>query len=183
MAEHRSGCPINLATEVLGDKWSLVVLRDMMFGDRRYFRELLHNSEEGIASNILADRLQRLLQNGLISRAPDPAHKQKIRYSLTEPAMQLVPIMAHLGAWGRRHLPVSRELAIRAELLEAGGPELWDRFMDELRERHLGIIRPARTGSVLSYLRAAYEAEVTSSQLREGTSPRPDPQRHMSTRP
>ena len=160
MPEHRSGCPINLATEVLGDKWSLVILRDLMFGDRRYFRELLHNSEEGIASNILADRLQRLVMNGLMSRAPDPTHRQKIRYSLTEPAIQLVPIMAHLGAWGRRHLPVSRELAIRAELLEEGGPELWDRFMDELRERHLGLARLAGADSVLAYLQAAYEAEV-----------------------
>src|SRR6266536_2454501 len=121
MAEHRSGCPINLATETLGDKWSLVILRDMMFGNRRYFRELLHNSVEGIASNILADRLQRLLGNGL-----------------TEPAIQLVPIMAHLGAWGRRHLPATRELAVRAELLELGGPELWERFMDELLEQHDG---------------------------------------------
>jgi len=160
MPEHRSGCPINLATEVLGDKWSLIVLRDMMFGDKRYYRELLHNSEEGIASNILADRLQRLVMNGLMSRAPDPTHRQKIRYSLTEPAIQLVPIMAHLGAWGRRHLPVSRELAIRAELLEEGGPELWDRFMDELRERHLGLARLAGADSVLAYLQAAYEAEV-----------------------
>ena len=160
MPEHRSGCPINLATEVLGDKWSLVVLRDMMFGDKRYFRELLHNSIEGIASNILADRLQRLVTNGLVSRAPDPTHKQKIRYSLTEPAIQLVPIIAHLGAWGRRHLPVSRDLAIRAELLEAGGPELWDRLMAELRERHLGLPRSAGEQSVLAYLQAAYEAEV-----------------------
>ena len=160
MPAHRSGCPINLATEVLGDKWSLVVLRDMMFGDKRYYRVLLHNSMEGIASNILADRLQRLVANGLVSRAPDPTHKQKVRYSLTEPAIQLVPIMAHLGAWGTRHLPVSRELAVRAELLEAGGPELWDQFMDELRERHLGVTRPAGAESVLGYLQAAYEAEV-----------------------
>lgn len=160
MPEHRSGCPINLATEVLGDKWSLVILRDLMFSERRYFRELLHGSMEGIASNILADRLQRLVTTGLVSRAPDPAHKQKIRYSLTEPAIQLVPIMAHLGAWGRRHLPVSRKLAIRAELLEAGGPQLWDRFMDELRERHLGLPRPPGAESVLANLRAAYEAEA-----------------------
>ena len=68
MPEHRSGCPINLATEVLGDKWTLVVLRDLMFGNKRYYRELLHNSLEGIASNILADRLQRLVTNGLVSR-------------------------------------------------------------------------------------------------------------------
>jgi DNA-binding HxlR family transcriptional regulator len=160
MPEHRSGCPINLATEVLGDKWSLVVLRDMMFGDKRYYRELLHGSMEGIASNILADRLQRLVANGLVSRAPDPTHKQKIRYSLAEPAIQLVPVMAHLGAWGNRHLPVSSELAVRAELLEAGGPELWDRFMDELRGRHLGLTQAAGGESVQAYLQAAYEHEV-----------------------
>lgn len=169
MPEHRSGCPVNLTTEVLGDRWSLVILRDLMFGDRRYFRELLKNSEERIASNILADRLQRLVNNGLVSRAPDPTHKQKIRYSLTEPGIQLVPIMAHLGAWGRRHLPASRELAIRAELLEAGGPELWDRFMDELREHHLGLTRPDGAESVLASLQAAYEASIAAPTSTENT--------------
>lgn len=157
---HRSGCPINLATEVLGDKWSLVVLRDVMFGDRRYFRELLASSEEGIASNILAARLRRLVAEGLLARSADESHRQKIRYSLTEASIQLVPVMAALGAWGRRHLPVSRELAVRAELLEQGGPPLWDRFMDELREMHLGIPRPAGTGSVFAELQAAYEAAI-----------------------
>ena len=177
MAEHRSGCPINLATETLGDKWSLVILRDMMFGNRRYFRELLHNSAEGIASNILADRLQRLLGNGLISRAKDPAHKQKIRYSLTEPAIQLVPIMAHLGAWGRRHLPATRELAVRAELLELGGPELWERFMDELREQHLGIARPPGAEPVLAQLQAAYAAEPDAARPLEHLDGRPQMRR------
>ncbi|MEV5538215.1 helix-turn-helix domain-containing protein [Saccharopolyspora shandongensis] len=162
--ERRSGCPINLSVEVLGDKWSLVVIRDMMFGNRRHFRELLNNSEEGIASNILASRLQRLTENGLVSKAADPSHKQKVIYSLTEAAIQLVPVMAHLGAWGRRHLPVTRELSIRAELLERGGPELWDEFMDELREQHLGIPRPAGAESVFARLRAAYEAELARSE-------------------
>ncbi|SBT52842.1 winged helix-turn-helix transcriptional regulator [Micromonospora narathiwatensis] len=158
--EHRSGCPINLSVEVLGDKWSLLILRDMMFGNRRHFRELLHNSQEGIASNILSDRLHRLTERGLVSRAPDPGHKQKVIYSLTEPAIQLVPVMAQLGAWGRRHLPVTRELAVRAELLERGGPELWEQFMNELRERHLGVPRPAGAESVFARLRGAYEAEL-----------------------
>lgn len=160
MEEHRSGCPINLSVEVFGDKWSLVIIRDMMFGNRRYFRELLQGSEERIASNILAARLQHLAESGLVTRAPDPHHKQKVIYSLTEPAIQLVPVMAHLGAWGRRHLPVTRELAIRAELLERGGPKLWERFMDELREQHLGIPRPPGARSVLAELTAAYEAEL-----------------------
>jgi DNA-binding HxlR family transcriptional regulator len=158
MDEGRSGCPINLAVEVLGDKWSLVVIRDMMFGNRRHFRELLQHSQEGIASNILAARLQRLTELGLVSRTPDASHKQKVIYSLTEPAIQLVPVIAHLGAWGRRHLPVTRELAVRAELLERGGPELWEEFMDELREQHLGIPRPEGSESVFARLRAAHQA-------------------------
>ena len=67
---HRSGCPINLAVEVMGDRWSLVVLRDVMFGDRHYFRELQAGSQEGIASNILADRLRRLVAHGLCGAPP-----------------------------------------------------------------------------------------------------------------
>jgi len=152
----RSGCPINLTLEVLGDRWSLIVLRDMMFGNRRYFRELLTQSEEGIASNVLADRLRKLLDNGLITRAGDPTHKQKARYSLTEAGIALVPLFAQMGAWGRRFLPVSEELSIRAELLENGGPEMWDAFERELRAMHLG--EPAPERSVVGELTAAYRA-------------------------
>lgn len=152
---HRSGCPINLTLELLGDRWSLIVLRDVMFGGRRHYRELLNQSEEGIASNVLADRLKRLLANGLLSRVDDPSHKQKGVYSLTEPSIQLVPLLAHMGAWGRRHTPTTPELAIRAELLEAGGPAMWEAFMDELRAIHLNAPPPAR--SVSAELQAAFE--------------------------
>jgi DNA-binding HxlR family transcriptional regulator len=152
---HRSGCPINLTLEILGDGWSLIVLRDMMFGNRRHFRELLTRSEEGIASNILADRLKRLMQEGLISKADDPSHKQKSIYSLTEMGIALVPMFAVMGAWGRRFLPVSEALSIRAELLENGGPVMWRDFMQELRFVHLGAPEPAI--SVLAILQQAYE--------------------------
>lgn len=158
MQDHRSGCPINLTLEVLGDRWSLIVIRDIMFGSRRHFRELLGQSQEGIASNVLADRLKRLLEVGLLSRRDDPTHRQKGVYSLTEPAIQLVPLLAQMGAWGRRHRPATPELSIRAQLLEEGGPVLWEAFMDELRGVHLGAPMPAR--SVLAELRAAYEAVV-----------------------
>lgn len=160
---HRSGCPINLAIEVFGDRWSLIILRDMMFGNRRHFRELLTRSDEGISSNILADRLKMLMEEGMITKADDPSHKQKAVYSLTEKAIALVPIFAHLGAWGRRYLPVSEELSIRAQLLEEGGPALWDRFMAELRETHLGVPAPTDGPSVTERLRAAYE-EVRARQ-------------------
>lgn len=157
-AHQRSGCPINLTLEILGDRWSLLVLRDMMFGDRRHFRELLSRSEEGIASNILADRLKRLMASGMITRADDPSHKQKGIYSLTEAAIQLVPLFAQMGAWGRRHLEVSEELSIRAQLLEEGGPRMWAQFMVELRALHLGT--PMTGPSVRAQLQAAYEAVV-----------------------
>lgn len=137
---HRSGCPINLSLEVFGDKWSLLVLRDMIFGGRRHFRELLTRSEEGIASNILASRLKRLVETGMLTRSDDPTHKQKAIYSLTERSIELIPIMAALGTWGTKWLPVSDELSIRARLLTDGGQPLWDRFMEELRAEQLGAV-------------------------------------------
>ena len=76
-----------------------MVLRDVMFGDRHHFRELLAAPEEGIASNILADRLRRLVANGLLWRSDDDTPRQEIRYSLTEAGVQLVPVMAALGSW------------------------------------------------------------------------------------
>jgi DNA-binding HxlR family transcriptional regulator len=158
---HRSGCPINLTLEVLGDRWSLIVVRDVMFGNRRRYRELLTRSEEGIASNVLADRLKRLVAAGLLSKAGDPRHKQSAIYSLTEPAIQLVPLLATMGAWGRRHARVTRELAIRAQLLEEGGPPMWDALMAELRAHHLGA--PMTGPSVLARLQAAYEATLAAA--------------------
>ena len=154
----RSGCPINLTLASLGDRWSLIVIRDVMFGNRRHYRELLNNSEEGIASNILADRLKKLVGAGLLSTSPDPAHKQKTVYSLTEPAIQLVPLLAQMGAWGRRFTPATRELSIRAQHLEDGGPEMWEALMAELRSLHLGAEPPER--SVIGELTKAYLAAV-----------------------
>jgi DNA-binding HxlR family transcriptional regulator len=139
-----------------------------MFGNRRHYRQLLEHSEEGIASNILADRLKRLVEAGLLSRRADPAHKQKGIYSLTEPAIQLVPLFAHMGAWGRRHRPVTEDLSIRAQLLEEGGPRLWEAFMAELRAIHLGAPAPRR--SVLAELKAAFE-RVSASARRRPPSP------------
>ena len=152
----RSGCPINLTLEMVGDRWSLIVIRDIMFGNRRHYGELLRLSDEGIASNILASRLARLVQSGLLSRTDNPNHKQKAIYSLTEASIQLVPLLAHMGAWGCRWTPASRQLSIRAELLEQGGERMWKAFMAELRSIHLGAPAPRR--SVFAELRAAFES-------------------------
>lgn len=106
----RSGCPINLTLEALGIAGSLIVIRDLMFGNRRHFRELLTRSEER-ASNILADRLTRLEKAGLVSRRDDPSHKQKVIYSLTEASIALVPLLAHIAGLRCR--------AVRSYLLSA----------------------------------------------------------------
>ena len=164
MTDQRSGCPINLTLETLGDRWSLIVIRDIMFGNRRHYRELLTRSEEGIASNVLADRLKRLVASGLLTKADDPSHRQKAIYSLTEPAIELVPLLVLMGAWGRRHAPASAELSVRAQLLEEGGPALWEAFMAELRTLHLGA--PPAGPSVLAELQAAFEAAARRGAAR-----------------
>lgn len=169
--DHRSGCPINLTLEVLGDKWSLLILRDMIFGGKRHFRELLR-SQEGIASNILSQRLAMLVEEGLLTKADDASHKQKAIYSLTGPAIELVPIMAQLGSWGRRHQPVSEELSIRAQLLEEGGPTMWDQFMDELRTEHLHTPSRWPAPTVRQTLQAGYEEVVARQQA--GQIPPPE---------
>ncbi|RKS71077.1 HxlR family transcriptional regulator [Actinomadura pelletieri DSM 43383] len=158
----RSGCPINAAVEVLGDRWTLLILRDMVFGDRRHFRRLQSQSAEGIASNILADRLRTLVETGLLTR-DDAGRGQRATYTLTEAAIQLVPVLVHLGAWGARNRPTSPELRAGAELMEAEGPELWNDLMAELRERHLGVPRPDTGGPTATERLAAYAEAITGS--------------------
>ncbi|WP_209373486.1 winged helix-turn-helix transcriptional regulator [Brevibacterium renqingii] len=159
--EPRSGCAINAAVEVLGDSWSLIVLRDILFGGRRYFRELLVRNDEGIASNILSARLRKLVDEGLLTRET-AARGQRAQYSLTEAGIQTLPVMVALGAWGMTHRETAAELTIRARLM-AEDPGLVAELMDELRESHLGVPRPGPGASRASErLQAAYEAEVAA---------------------
>ena len=135
-----------------------------MFGDARHFRELLR-SEEAISSSILSDRLKRLVAQGLITAADDPTHKQKTIYSLTEMGIALVPTLVNLGQWGRRFLPATDELSVRIEVLERGGPRMWEQFMGELRVRHLGTPTRRRPPgpSVHEQLERAYAAVVSEA--------------------
>ena len=136
----RSYCPINLSLEIFGDSWTLLVLRDMMFAGKRHFRELLQ-SDEHISSNILADRLARLVEHGLLTKSDDPTHKQKAIYSLTEKGIALLPIIVQIGAWSSRWVPDAKKLDPGARKflreLQEGGPREWAKRMDELRAQHL----------------------------------------------
>jgi DNA-binding HxlR family transcriptional regulator len=161
--EPRSGCPVNAALEVLGDRWSLIVLRDIMFNNVRHFRTLQRESEEGIASNILANRLRELVAAGLLTR-DDAGAGRRATYSLTEAAIQLVPLLAELGWWGLRHRPTSAPLRVRAEALYDGGPEMWRNFMDELRELHLGVPKPDTGGPSVIERLDAVGAQAAANQ-------------------
>lgn len=99
---------------------------------------------------------KHLQTEGLITVAADASHKQKKNYSLTEKAIQLVPIIAQLGAWGAKHTASTSELSIRASLLADGGPPLWEDFMKELRHLHLAEPIDPNVPSVLEKLDAAY---------------------------
>ncbi|WP_172328709.1 helix-turn-helix domain-containing protein [Mangrovicoccus sp. HB161399] len=131
------GCehPLHRATRVLGDRWTLLILRDIMFDGNRCFRALRQNSREGIASNILSSRLKRMVADGLLTQAETADGHQRRPYALTETAIQLVPAIVELCAWGLGEEPGPGDL--RPRLFYGGGPRLWRRFQRELREEHL----------------------------------------------
>jgi DNA-binding HxlR family transcriptional regulator len=141
----------------------LLVLRDVIFDDRRYFRALLTGSSEGIASNILADRLKRLLDAGILTRGGAVVRGQRARFSLTEAGIRTVPILCALGDWALDWRPGSDELRARQQLLRDEGPAFIEELMDELRVRHLDApSRPDGRPGPLERLAAAGASDQAS---------------------
>ncbi|MBI4184833.1 MAG: helix-turn-helix transcriptional regulator [Proteobacteria bacterium] len=100
--KRRSACPLNASLEIFGDRWSLLVVRDLMFRGRRRFKDFL-GSDERIATNILAERLQRLEANGIIERRRDARDARRVNYALTEKGIDLAPVLVEMIVWGARH--------------------------------------------------------------------------------
>lgn len=98
----RSGCPISIALEVLGDAWSLLIVRDLMFKNKTRFNDFLE-AGEGIATNILSDRLQRLETVGIIQKGRDPSDGRRFAYRLTPKGMELAPVIVELVIWSASH--------------------------------------------------------------------------------
>lgn len=98
----KSHCPINFSLEIFGDSWSLLIIRDIVFGGKRTFGEFL-NSEENIATNILATRLLRLENEGILIKTPFPKDKRKEIYTLTKKGLDLIPLLIEISLWGFRH--------------------------------------------------------------------------------
>jgi DNA-binding HxlR family transcriptional regulator len=97
-----STCPIVFSLDTFGDKWSLVILRDILFGGKSHFREFLASPEK-IASNILAARLDSLVHDGMLSKTSDPANKSAAIYKPTQKAIDLLPMLTEMLKWGVAH--------------------------------------------------------------------------------
>lgn len=101
-SQQRSGCPVSVSLEVIGDRWSLLVVRDLMVRGYRRFREF-QQSGEGIASNVLSDRLRKLETAGIVTRETSPHDGRAVEYRLTEKGIDLAPVVLELLVWASRH--------------------------------------------------------------------------------
>ncbi len=114
-SKRRSGCPVSISLEMLGDRWSLLVVRDLMVRGLRTFKEF-QESGEGIATNVLADRLQKLEAVGIIAAEADETDGRRVNYRLTEKGIDLAPVLLELLIWGARYEETGAPCAVIAEM-------------------------------------------------------------------
>lgn len=119
--QRRSDCPINFALETFGDPWSLLIIRHMVYFGKKTYGEFL-TSEEGMATNMLASRLARLEQQGILVKQPSPSDKRKEEYALTEKGLDLIPFLAEMANWSAEYDP------------QTGAPPAWIALMKAERE-------------------------------------------------
>jgi DNA-binding HxlR family transcriptional regulator len=110
--KRRSGCPLNASVEMLGDRWSLLIVRDMMLRGFRSYKEFMQ-CYEGIATNILADRLHKLMDYGIIASEPDPSDGRKLSYFLTAKGIDLAPVLTEMVLWAAAHEDTGNQALIR----------------------------------------------------------------------
>ena len=108
----RSECPLNASVEMLGDRWSLLIIRDMMLRGLRTYKEFME-CYEGIATNILADRLRKLVAYGIITAAPDQSDGRKLIYSLTAKGIDLAPVLTEMVLWAAAHEDTGNQALVR----------------------------------------------------------------------
>ena len=124
------GCPIRFSLSLFGDKWSLLIIRDLMFKKRCYYSEFLNAGEE-ISTNILADRLARLERHDVIVKSRDPTHGKKFVYCLTEKGLDLMPVMFAIMDWSEKYDDQT---------------EVPKKFINELRNRPKSLRREILAG-------------------------------------
>lgn len=110
----RSECPISCSLDIWGDKWSLLIVRDLMFSKQCTYGDFL-KSDEKIATNILASRLQTLEENGIITKSDHPDSKAKVLYKLSQKGIELLPVMIEINLWAEKYftIPVERKAMLK----------------------------------------------------------------------
>ena len=124
----RSDCPINFALETFGDPWSLLLIRDIVYFGKKTYGEFLA-SEEAMATNILASRLARLEEQGILTKKPSEQDKRKEEYVLTEKGLDLIPVLVDMANWSAEHDS------------HTAAPAAWIALMKADREKMIGLIR------------------------------------------
>ena len=136
-SDNKSRCPINFSLETIGDNWSMLIVRDIVYFGKKTFNEFL-NSEEGISTNILTARLNHLEHKNVLVKMPHPTDKRKEIYGLTEKGLDLIPILLELAIWGFGH----------DENTEA--PQSWFDMLHADKEKVIELVRETvkRGGSI-----------------------------------
>jgi DNA-binding HxlR family transcriptional regulator len=111
-AKRRSECPLNASVEMLGDRWSLLIIRDMMLRGFRTYKEFME-CYEGIATNILADRLRKLVAHGIVTTEPDPSDGRKLIYLLTAKGIDVAPVLTEMVLWAAAHEETGNQALVR----------------------------------------------------------------------
>jgi len=124
----RSGCPLNASVEMLGDRWSLLIIRDMMLRGASTYKEFL-DSHEGIATNVLADRLRKLEVYGIVTAKPDPADRRKMIYLLTAKGIDLAPVLTEMVLWAASHEPTGNQALVERMRQDK------QKFLADMRQR------------------------------------------------
>ncbi len=136
-SKRRSECPLNASVEMLGDRWSLLIIRDMMLRGFRTYKEFME-CYEGIATNILADRLRKLIAYGIITAEPDLSDGRKLVYSLTAKGIDLAPVLTEMVLWAAAHEKTGNQTLVRQMQADK------EKFLTSVRQRWAEKRKPAR---------------------------------------
>jgi DNA-binding HxlR family transcriptional regulator len=147
-SKRRSDCPLNASVEMLGDRWSLLIIRDMMLRGAHTYKEFL-DCYEGIATNILADRLQKLKSYGIIVSEPDPKDARKVTYLLTPKGIDLAPVLTEMVLWADAHEDTGNQALVKQmqadkEKFLAGVRQRWSETLALRPKAPSGDATPAR---------------------------------------
>lgn len=137
----RSNCPVNYGLEHFGDKWCLLILRDLIFRNKRHYNDFLESNEK-ISTRVLRDKLLLLQEGGIITKEPDHIKKSRIRYSLTEKGIALVPLMIELVLWSVKFDPDGKRADFIDKLKSSDKSEFTEELTKKLKQSHLEKKKP-----------------------------------------